>query len=255
MATGGTLTYLHWRSPRLGQYAFPPLDPKRAHVARISAMVGVVTLQALFYVQTLVNSPALPGNWAPLSPAFLLNLIYDSMALGAIGLLPLAKPKAARELVVQPGGYEGFVVTWAVFALLWTVGEIGYGALAGGVGTQVLTDTVRLQNLISFALMVAVSEELFFRVALTEYFGGILGSVVFGLFHVWVATVNGQPVNLQLAVSLGWTMFLGGVFFVEYRLWGIGAAMGSHAGVDVVASGAVGSQLATWLAHAGLTPF
>lgn len=238
------------------------LPPKEVlnqrHLIHISAMIVALIVQLFFWLETIVNSPILPGDWSQFSTTFEVDIIYSSLALGMIAALPLYSKRKQAELVIQPDGLYGFAIGYAIFALAWTFLMVLVLWLQGnGVVPGTTDDTLKLQELVEFVAMVSVGEELFFRVAVSAYWGGLASSVIFGLFHLWAyssapgALAPGNEWNL--VKNLVEAMFFGAVFWFIYFKWGVGAAMGSHAGFDLVSSGAIGLDT-TWLSHFGLFP-
>lgn len=224
---------------------------------RIGSILVVIVVQIFFWLETVVNSPILPGDWAPLEVSFQVDVIYSTLALGMVAALPLYSPEKARNLVVQPGGIYGFAILYALFGFAWTLGMVAYLHFSGGVAASSVPDTTRLQELIQFVVMVSVGEELFFRVALDAYWGGLASTVIFGGFHLWAYSSapgallpGGEWILVQQIVS---AMFFGAIFWAIYKFWGIGAAMVSHAAFDLVTSGAVGLNTVAF-AHLGMFP-
>lgn len=241
--------YLRPRKVRRGAVLddlLPPVQNARSvYFKRLGAIALVTAIQTLLWIQTIVQSPLLPGNWAQYQTAFLVDVIYSNSALGLIALLPLFSPKKSKELVVQPGGAPGLGVTYSMFSVVGLIAFIGLNVLGGHVSGSQFTDVQVLQGLVQVCLFVSVSEELFFRVAWSEYIGGIGSSVLFGFFHIWAySTGTGAVFGWDLLVHLGVAAFYGAIFYFAYYFWGIGAAIGLHTAYDLVASGLVG--------HAGI---
>lgn len=224
----------HPFQPAQGVYS----EVGRGHYIRMGAIVLVACAQMTLFLQSIVNSPILPGNWAPLQTGMEVDLLYTFLALGLIGALPLYSPALARGLRVQPGGIPAFLRVLPFAALLgWVVTIL----LIGHGGTGGLNPTQQLQTVVILAFFVAPSEELFFRVAVSNYFrnplvGGAASSAFFGVAHIWSYSSGGQ-LGFPLVAQILFAMILGFGLWAAYRKFGYGASVGLHAGYDVAVAG------------------
>lgn len=249
MSAGTTLySFLYPRRVVFGEVALPPSSSIRQHAVRIGVIVAALAIMAFFFLPTIIpGQRILPGDWTPLSTSFLTDILYGTLALAMIAALPLVNPKRARNLLIEPGGFAGFAVRYATFGILWTGIALGLEAAQGG-GLSSLTDTQRLQNLVNFTFFVGVAEELLFRCALSEYFGGIWSTIAFAGYHAFAYSVT-AGVGWGLLIAMGTAGLYGAIFLWEYKAFGLSAAMASHTALDLGSSGTIG------LATTHATPF
>lgn len=215
---------------------------RRRHAVHVGTAMALVAVQLFFYLDTVVGSPLLPGTWTQFQAAFQVDLLFSIATVAAIAVLPMYDPALVRRLVLQPGGISTGLLHAGIFLLGGIVLSVGYLALNGivvPVGT--VDSTVALQGAIEFGVFVAVGEELLFRVAFTIWFRGratqaFMASAPFALFHAWAYSV-GPGGTLESAMTIAGNLAFAGLFglllWAVYRLWGIMASMGLHAGWDV----------------------
>ena len=231
-------------TPRPITFAKPTSSGYRnAHHVRLGMIGALIVLQTFLYLPTIIpNQQVLPGDWTPFGPGFLTDLIYSSISLGMIAALPLVSQNRAQNLTIEPGGFAGFTVRYSIFLLAWIAVLLGIsiGGTAAGVS---LTDTQRLQGMVEIGAFVAVSEELFFRCALYEFFGGTLyaaigATLAFGAWHSFAYSIT-TGLNWGLLWAMLKASFYGAVFFVLYKAFGLSAAIASHTAVDLVTGGVI----------------
>lgn len=234
-------SFLHPRRVVFSDAAFVPRESRNRHMVRIGVIVALLGVEGFFLLPTVLPSQQiLPGDWTPLFTSFLVDFMYATLALGAIAALPLVNPRKAANLVLEPGGFAGFTVRYAIFGAAWTAISLGllFAGSSGG-GAIGLTDTQRLQSLVSFGIFVGPAEELFFRCALTEYFGGIASTVVFAVYHSFAYSAT-YGVSIGLLYAMIEAGVFGAIFLWEYKAFGLSAAIASHTAFDLVSSGTVG---------------
>ena len=200
-------------------------------------LVGIlIFFQLFFFLETVVQSPIIPGNWT----AYQLPMEFY-LILTAVGMFLLGY--GTKPLSIQKGGIGEFMLMFSVFgAAAWLlVAVLDHGGAA-------LSGIDRIQLFVFVLIFVAPSEELVFRVALPPYVGWLIGSgIMFGIFHIFAYSVAG-PSGPILIIQLVEAMILGVLFYFIYQRWGYGAAVGVHAGYDLAVLGVLGTGLALGLA-------
>lgn len=220
------------------------------HALRVGVMVAIIMVELFFLLQSYLNSPLFPGDWSTYTTSFWFYVTLNSISLGLLALLPAVIPKDEYgKFRIQPNGVAGFCWTYVLFgALMWIV-MIGYlWVIGNGVNhvSPILDDTLRLQAFVFYGIFVGPAEELFFRVVLPPYIGWVNSSVLaFSLFHMLAYTVGAAPITgvglvLQIALAGIW----GGIFWLIFSRFGIGAAIAAHTVYDLAVAGIILSGVA-----------
>ena len=211
-------------------------------------LVGLLALiQLFFYLETIVQSPILPGNWADYQPDFQFYLLLDALAFFILGL-------TNRVDKIQRGGFAGFAITYVFFAAgTWLL--VTYLVSLGQAPVPAITGTLQLQYLVFYGLFVSVTEELFFRVALPPHVPGgwVTANVVFACFHIFAYSSTGTSLGVSLGIALFEAFLFGCIFYWVYKFWGFGSCVGVHAAYDLSVVGAIGLFGFTGV-HLGLIP-
>ena len=145
-------------------------------------LVGIlIFFQLFFFLETVVQSPIIPGNWT----AYQLPMEFY-LILTAVGMFLLGY--GTKPLSIQKGGIGEFMLMFSVFgAAAWLlVAVLDHGGAA-------LSGIDRIQLFVFVLIFVAPSEELVFRVALPPYVGWLIGSgIMFGIFHIFAYSGQNQ---------------------------------------------------------------
>jgi hypothetical protein len=222
---------------RPGNYGLPApiyvIGRPTKKLLRIGLIGGLFTVQLFFWLETIVQSPILPGNWSSLGGTYQFYLLLDAGSFFFLGL-------SNRVDNVQNGSFAGFAITWFVFALVtWFAVTV---LLLYYAQTSVpISGTDRLQDFVTYGIFVGPSEELFFRVALPPHIpGGWLSSnIAFAVFHVFAYTVSGESLGVPLFSQLFQVFVLGVLFYFIYKKWSYGADVGVHTAYDLTVTGAI----------------
>jgi hypothetical protein len=218
----------------------------RGRTIRLGLVGTIFVIQLFFYLETIVQSPILPGDWASLNGSFQFYLLLDAGAFFILGL-------SNRIERIQSGGFAGFAITYVLFAsATWLL--VAW-AISYSPQLSPITGAAKLQDLAFYGLFVGPTEELFFRVSLPPHVPGgwVTSNVVFALFHIFAYTVEGIPLGISLVSALIEVFLLGCVFYWVYRFFGYGAAVGVHTAYDLVVAGAIGVPGFSGI-HLGLIP-
>jgi hypothetical protein len=233
-----------------GIRAFGPIS----NIGKQVGAIGFIFLvELLVFLAVLINSPILPGNWAPyLYPMlFYLVTLFGATLLFGFRRDLLATGGTISEFLFRLGAFGG--ATWLVMSLVFFL-QPGRVAISG---------TALLQNWVFVAIFVAPVEEALFRVTLPKVFGNwILGSIVFfALYHIPAYYIETGGLGVGLVGALAQVAVLGFILWVVYAPqkdggllgMGYGASVGIHMVYDLFVMGAIGG-LPLALAHLGLVP-
>lgn len=246
--------------PDLGSF-FASSEHRKRYALAVGALLGVFALQLWFYIEAVVESGILPGaaQWAQLAPALQIDMFFTLGAIGAVAVLPLYKPELARALVIQRGGVAWGLLLFPLFAFAGFAAAAGLAVAAGHLTPSSLSDTTKLLYIIEFSVFVAAGEETLFRIVPDAYVrnkwaAAGISAVGFSLFHIWAYSAsNGSWV--QTLGQMGVAAILGLGLFVLYKLWGIMAAIGFHAGYDIVTAGVANASHVASVFGVPLVPF
>lgn len=222
----------------------------KSNRTRTLGLVGLLWLsQAIIYLAVWLESPILPGNWSTDWQQWQQPMLYYILFMGMIVTLEIAIPK---EIGTNRAGTIGnFTLTFmAGGTIMWIATTILTLAIPGYFGAPGPNDTsLRLSNIVFYVIFVAVAEEFGFRTVLPLYakwkgrdFGWAPATLGFGIFHLPAYALGsvGKPWFI-LWIHVGVVMALGLVFYLAYKRFGFGMAVGLHAGFNLAASGVIGN--------------
>jgi membrane protease YdiL (CAAX protease family) len=127
-----------------------------------------------------------------------------------------------------------FIGTYIVLFFLSLTGLIKAGTLDSGLFWQ----TVMVQ-----VCVVACSEELMFRGVMLEFFGVIVSSVLFAVWHTWaygVAYYNMSALDPAIIIAFVFAFIMGLIFAMvaKQKQWGLPASISMHASYNLFIVGA-----------------
>lgn len=200
---------------------------------RIGLVSTIILIQLFFYLESIVASPILPGDWTSFSGDFGFYLLFDVIALFILGT-------SNRIGKIQGGGFGGFSITYVLFAAgtwLLTAGLLSYGTAP----TIPISQTTQLQDFVFYGIFVGPTEELLFRVALPPHVPGgwVTANIAFAVFHIFAYTSTGLTLGFELYYQLFFVFLLGVIFYFIYQYFGYGAAVGTHTAYDLATVGAI----------------
>lgn len=247
----------------------PPAFPKLSAIGKGPAIgvFGIVFFIQAFFLLLAINStitaqPQFGIQWG----TELLSFEFYMFLFGGTFLLALTFPKYI-PLLIRPGDVTDFVFFF---------GAILLGGLAVGLGAEFLlgvhgaaiAQNVRIPEIVTVILFVAVVEEWTFRAVLPPLSGWVIAVVAFGIFHVSAYSLELSPGTFFSGLVTA--MILGAAFYFAYswrrkvkdpvtgkvtekRVIGLGGVIALHAVYDILVLGLVGIG-GVALIHLGLVP-
>ncbi len=207
---------------------------------RFLGYVGFLLLFELFLlVATLDQSPLLPSPfyalWGDLLFYTITGVTAVLIVMAVVDVPRTDHGRLLRASVIEGGSWPTFLRNWAVTGLLaWAV--LSAFEFAFGGATQAISDSDVLTLAIFEFGVVAVNEELFFRLALPATMNPWFAStVVFALYHLPVDLATYGVSNLSVIIAAFFERVLAGlVLYVIFKYAGLGAAMAAHGAYDYV---------------------
>lgn len=221
-----------------------PLLPPVGERGKSIGLIGLLGVTQLFFLLLSVNNaPVLGGNWGSFEIPFFVYMVM-------LALAALLSTRIPMTPLSQKGTTRQFFLMFGLFLII-TITVLGIGFHYLGNPPAILGGGAQISNLVYYLVFVAPTEELFFRVVLSELVGWPVGLIAFAGFHLGAYSFAASGIS-GLIGALFNALILGAILLTIYdvryqsgskkgqRIGGFGGCSAAHAGYDLIVSGTVG---------------
>ena len=196
-------------------------------ISRTSFILVIIVIQLFFWI----NGKAFFPNW---------DSTYGDMVLVYIAMTVIVfiwAGRHTRKEMERPIGYSMgifaafFIITYMILAFSLSLSNTVITPMA----TSLFWPAIILQ-----VCVIATPEEMIFRGVLLERFGLIPQAVLFAVWHSYAySIIFYMPETIEMGIaSLALAFFMGIVFGLITRKFGLAGAIASHAAYNLTVTGA-----------------